>query len=340
MSIVLVTGVAGFLGSHVADHLIAAGHTVVGIDNLSGGVELNVPPGVRFIRMDVRDEGAVARLFGHIKIEAVIHCAAFAAEVLSHNCRIYTYQSIVLGSAVLVNAAVNHGVKVFVAMSSIGVYGHQVPPFVESVPPSPIDPYGIAKATMEADIKAAREQFGLNYVIFRPHNIIGTRQNLADKTRNVASIFIRQALSGQSFSIFGDGNQSRGFSPVKKVASIIAASVDRPGVWNQTFNVGGDRVMTVMRLAYTVAQKAGVDVNVDLLPARNEVVHAHSLHDKVKEAFPDLANADESIEDTILEMITEARKADLPPMAALPRIEIQKNLPDVWKSQPSPAKSS
>lgn len=333
MKIILVTGVAGFLGSHVADHLLRAGHTVVGIDNLQGGYEENVPPGVRFFKMDIRDQSAVNRLFSHIKFKAVIHCAAFAAENLSHNCRIHTYQSVVLGSAVMVNAAINHGVEVFVSMSSIAIYGHQTPPFSEKTPAFPCDPYGAARTCMEADLRAATAQFGMPHLIFRPHNIIGVRQNIADRTRNVASIFVRQALTKRPFTIFGDGQQTRGFSPVSKVASIIAASVDRPETWNNTLNIGGDRVMSVMRLACVVAERAGVDVEVQYFPERNEAKHAHSDHTEVKRVFGDLAEAPESIEDTIGEMIDEARRIPMRPLLPLPGIEIQKNLNPAWTSQ-------
>lgn len=334
MKTILVSGGAGFIGSHIAEALLRAGHRVVILDNLQGGDERNVPHGANFIFGDITDEACVARIFEHIRIHAVVHGAAFASENLSNHVGLHTHRSIVIGTQVLLNAAVNHGCEAFVNLSSIAVYGEQIPPFVESVPPTPLDFYGAAKACAESCVKAATLHFGMPHVIFRPHNVIGTKQSLADSTRNVASIFIRQALSGKSFTVFGDGNQTRAFSPVSKVAAIIAASVDRPSTWNQTFNVGGDRVMTVMRLAYVVAEKAGVDVNVDLLPARKEVAHAHSYHEAVRLAFPDLAELPESIEETIAEMIAEAKLRPLPKVKRLPRIEVAKNLNPAWTFQP------
>lgn len=338
MKTILVTGGAGFLGSHIAERFIANGHRVVILDNLIGGEECNVPKEANFIFGDVTDESRVVHLFGKIHFDAVVHCAAFAAENLSHNCRLHTHRSIVIGSGILVNAAVNTDCELFVSMSSIAVYGDRKPPFVESDPLLPCDPYGAAKACMEYDLRGASKNFGMNHLIFRPHNIIGTRQSLADATRNVASIFIRQALSAQPLTIFGNGEQTRAFSPVSKVAAIIAASVDRPDTWNRTFNVGGDSVMSVNRLAYVVCEKCGLEeVNPVYLPARNEVMHAHSSHDAVKQAFPDLAELPESIEDTVVEMIAEAKKAPLPKLRRLPRIEVFKNLPEIWKAQPSRA---
>lgn len=327
---VLVTGVAGFLGSHVAEQLIKNGCEVIGIDNLCGGYAENIPEDVTWFQIDITDEAAVGRLFGHVKFDAIVHCAAFAAENLSHNCRVHAYRSVVIGSAILVNAAVNHGVGVFVSMSSIAVYGSNPPPFRESTILRPCDPYGAAKACMEADLQAAHKQFGLNYVIFRPHNIIGVRQSLADSTRNVASIFIRQAITGKPLTIFGDGEQTRAFSPVGRVARIIAASVSRRETWNCIYNVGGDDVMTVNELAHMVIDKAQKTFHVLKLPARNEVKHAHSDHAMVREAFPDLAAYGASIEETIAEMVEEVRGKPLNDIRPLPHIEIEKNLPEVW----------
>ncbi len=234
------------------------------------------------------------------------------------------------GSATLVNAAINHGVKLFVSMSSIAVYGEQEPPFTEETYPVPADPYGAAKLCMEHDLKAAHKNFGLNYVIFRPHNIIGTRQSLADSTRNVASIFIRQALSGQPFTIFGDGEQTRAFSPVSQVAAIIAESVDDSSTWNQTYNVGGDTPYTVNWLASMVHLLSETTTGRKYLPARNEAKHAHSSHEKVKRAFPSAALKGEDIGDCLKGMIEEARKRPLPAIKPLPRIEIQQNLNPAW----------
>ncbi len=325
---VLVTGIAGFLGSHCAQRLDAAGHIITGVDNFSGGTEANIPGGCRWGERDICDENDINDAFALWKPDAIVHCAAFASENLSHHCRLHTYRSIVQGSATLVNAAVNHGVKLFVSMSSIAVYGHQPAPFREDDYAIPQDAYGVAKLAMEGDLKSAHSYFGLNYVIFRPHNIIGTRQSLADSTRNVASIFIRQALSEKPLTIFGDGLQTRAFSPVSHVASIIAASVDRPWTWNETYTVGGDRPMYVADLAEMVSRLCGVRHRVENLPERKEAKHACSVHAKVAKAFH--IDGTESIESCLSEMIAEARKNPLPEIKPLPRIEIAANLNPAW----------
>lgn len=334
MKTILVTGIGGFLGSHCAEHLLRAGHRVIGLDDLSGGTISNIPPGVIFYKGDICDEAAVNRLFAHHKIDAIVHCAAFASENLSHNCRLHTYRSIVMGSATLVNAAVNHGVELFVNMSSIAVYGPWNPPFSEQdTPMRSRDPYGSAKGCVEHDMIAAEEMFGLKTVTFRPHNIIGTRQSLADSTRNVASIFIRQALTGKPLTIFGSGTQTRAWSPVSHVAKIIAACVDRPDTWSNTYNIGGEQVITVFDLANIVCELAEVPPDFQFLPERNEAKHAHSRHERVQKAFPDMAHGEESIPHCIADMIVEARSRPLPPVQALPRIEINSKLNPAWTHQ-------
>lgn len=329
MKTVLVTGIAGFLGSHVAERLIELGYKVCGIDSLEGGYESNVPAGAKFIKMDICDDEQVARLFYHLKPDFVIHCAAFAAENLSHNCRLHTYRSVVIGSANLVNAAINNQVRLFVSMSSIAVYGHQQPPFSEATTPMPMDPYGAAKLCMERDLIAARDFHGLNYIIFRPHNIIGTRQSLADSTRNVASIFIRQALRGNPVTVYGDGKQTRAFSPVSYVARVIVASLARESAWNRIFNIGGDRTMEVLWLAHMIIAKCASKSAAVHLPERREAKHASSDHSLVKQVFPDIEPG-ESIEDCIGAMIFEARKHRMPDMKPLPRIEVSANLNPAW----------
>lgn len=334
MKTILITGIGGFLGSHIAEQLIRNGHMPVGIDNLSGGTKGNVPSGSHFIEVDVCDEAAVNRIFSHIKFDGIVHCAAFASENLSHNCALHTTRSIVVGTATMMNAAVNHDVELFINLSSIAVYGHARPPFSEQdTPQLPCDPYGAAKVCAEHMMTSAERNFGINTVTFRPHNIIGVRQSLSDRTRNVASIFIRQALLNKPLTIYGDGRQTRSWSPVSHVAKVIAACVDRPTTWRNTYNIGGERSMQVWDLANIVCDLCGVDREFEFLPERNEVKHAQSSHERVARNFPDLMDNQESIESCLMDMIAEARKNPLPPVQNLPRIEIQKNLNPAWTSQ-------
>ena len=171
------------MGSHIADELLKLGHSVVALDDLSGGFEDNVPVGAEFVRGSVTDYEMVDRLFDKHHFDYVFHLAAYAAEGLSHFIKRFNYTNNVVGSVNLINAAVNHGVKCFVFTSSIAVYGAAQLPMTEDMIPQPEDSYGIAKYAVELDLKASHEMFGLNYIIFRPHNVYGERRNIGDKVQ-------------------------------------------------------------------------------------------------------------------------------------------------------------
>ncbi len=226
--ITLITGGAGFIGSHVARHCLALGHEVTVLDDLSGGFADQVPAGARFVRGSVTDPALVQRLFEEQSFTYVYHLAAYAAEGLSHFIRRFNYTNNLVGSVTLINEAVKHGVKCFVFTSSIAVYGANQLPMREDLTPQPEDPYGIAKYAVELDLHAAHEMFGLDYVIFRPHNVYGENQNIGDRYRNVIGIFMNQIMQGQPLTIFGDGEQTRAFSYIDDVAPTIANSVNVP----------------------------------------------------------------------------------------------------------------
>src|SRR5712692_4831885 len=249
----LVTGGAGFIGSHVADELLQAGHAVVALDDLSGGFEDNVPNGASFVRGSILDHELIDRLFSQFHFTYVYHLAAYAAEGLSHFIKRFNYNNNLIGSINLINASVNHGVKCFVFTSSIAVYGAGQSPMNESMTPIPEDPYGIAKLAVEQELRVTHEMFGLDYVIFRPHNVYGERQNIGDRYRNVVGIFMNQLLKGEPMTIFGDGEQERAFTHINDVAPVIAESINFPEARNQIFNVGADVPFSVNSLAETVS---------------------------------------------------------------------------------------
>src|SRR5205085_459506 len=161
--------------------LIQRGLSVVALDDLSGGFRDNVNAKAQFIEGSVTDAGLIDKLFSKHKFDHVFHLAAYAAEGLSHFIRRYNYENNLLGSMTLINASVNHNVKCFVFTSSIAVYGKNQLPMTEELVPQPEDPYGISKYAVELDLRAAHEMFGLNYIVFRPHNVYGERQNIADR---------------------------------------------------------------------------------------------------------------------------------------------------------------
>ncbi|MGD0251118.1 MAG: NAD-dependent epimerase/dehydratase family protein [Verrucomicrobiota bacterium] len=326
---VLVTGAAGFIGSHVCAHLLRQGHRVLGLDDLSGGFRDQVPDGVEFVEGSVTEPALVQKLFARHQFEHVFHLAAYAAEGLSHFIKCFNYTNNLLGSVNLINAAVNHDVKCFVFTSSIAVYGRNQLPMAEELVPQPEDPYGIAKYAVELDLREAHEMFGLNHVIFRPHNVYGENQNLGDRYRNVIGIFMNQIMQGQPMTIFGDGKQTRAFSYIDDVAPVIAASIARPACYNQIFNVGADKAYSVAELAHVVARAMGAKPVARHLDARNEVVHAYSAHEKVRKYFGDLIQ-NVSLEDGVNRMAAWAKKTGARQGKPFAGVEVRKNMPPSW----------
>ena len=199
----------------MAKYLIGKGHNVFGIDNLSGGYIENVPKEASFYPVDLLNHATVEDIIKDNNINIIYHFAAYAAVGLSPFIRRFNYQNNILASVNLINASIKSNVDKFIFASSMDVYGAQEPPFTEDMTPLPLDPYGIAKYAIELDLQNAYNQFGLDYTIVRPHNIIGPHQNIWDRYRNVAGIWIRQAMAGDSLTIYGDGQQRRAFSDVK-----------------------------------------------------------------------------------------------------------------------------
>jgi len=336
----LVTGAGGFIGSHVCDHLLARGHTVVAMDDLSGGYRENVPAGCEFIEGSVNDAALVDRLFAKHRFTYVYHLAAYAAEGLSPFIRGFNYQNNLLGSITLINASVNTGtVKCFVFTSSLAVYGSGQVPMREDMVPMPEDPYGIAKFAVELDLAQAHAMFGLPYVVFRPHNVYGERQNIADRYRNVIGIFMNQAMRGEPMSVFGDGLQTRAFSYISDVAPIIAAAPERPKAYQRVINVGADQPYTILEMAQTVARAMGVDPKVTHLEARHEVKHAWTTHDVCEELFGDL-RTNVGLEEGIRRMAAWAKAAGQREPSRFEKIEISRGLYSFWQQEAETARKA
>jgi UDP-glucose 4-epimerase len=336
----LVTGAAGFIGSHVVDALLAEGHDVVALDDLSGGSIENVNAAATWIQASVVDSETITRLCERERFTYVFHLAAYAAEGLSHFIRQYNYTNNVLGSINLINAAIRTDIECFVYTSSIAVYGAGQLPMIEATVPQPEDPYGIAKYAVELDLKAAHELFGLDSVIFRPHNVYGERQNIGDRFRNVVGIFMNQAMRGEPFSIFGDGSQTRAFSYIAAVAPAIAKSVEIEAARNEIFNVGADRAYTVMEIAQEVASAMGVPLEVDHHPARREVVHAYSSHEKVRRIFGGALEEEVPLVEGIARMAAWAKAVGSRPTPRFTHLEISRNLPPSWQTWASGSERS
>jgi UDP-glucose 4-epimerase len=324
----LVTGGAGFMGSHVAEHLLTMGHDVVVLDDLSGGFRENVPARATFVKGSILDHNLVGRLFDRHSFDYVYHLAAYAAEGLSHFIKRFNYNNNLIGSVNLINAAVNHNVKRFVFTSSIAVYGAGQSPMSEDMIPVPEDSYGIAKLAVEQELRVSHEMFGLDYVIFRPHNVYGERQNIGDRYRNVVGIFMNQLLKGEPMTIFGDGTQQRAFTHIDDIAPILAKAGELAEARNQMFNVGADIPYAVNELAEIVAQEMGYPCEVKHFDARNEVKVAFSDHSKAESIFGMTNNT--SLRDGIAKMASWVRKHGARESNIFDGVEIKKNMPPSW----------
>ena len=324
----LVTGGAGFIGTHVTHELLKLGHKVVVLDDLSGGFKENIPTQAVFVNGSITDHELLSKLFSENKFDHVYHLGAYAAEGLSHFIRRFNYTNNLIGSVNLINESIKHKVKCFVFTSSIAVYGNSKPPMREDMVPMPEDPYGIAKFAVEQDLKAAHEMFGLNYVIFRPHNVYGEYQNIGDRYRNVVGIFMNQLMMKKPLTVFGDGKQTRAFSYIGDIVPAIANSVNNKEAYQQVFNIGADKEYTVTELANATIQAMGMKGEIRYLDARNELMHAYADHAKAKKVFG-LKNSI-SLEEGLKKMADWAKKVGIRKSERFKAIELTEKLPAVW----------
>lgn len=331
----LVTGGAGFIGCHVAAHLLKMGHKVIVLDDLSGGFRENVPAGATFIPGSIEDRPLLERIFADASPDYLYHLAAYAAEGLSHFIKRFNYSNNLIGSVNLINASVNHGVKRLVFTSSIAVYGEGQTPMSEDMLPVPEDPYGIAKLAVEQELRVSQRMFGLDYVIFRPHNVYGENQNIGDRYRNVVGIFMNQLLRGEPMTIFGDGTQQRAFTHISDVAPVIAESVNFPAARNQVFNVGADQPFTVNELARVVAGAMDLPLRVEHLAPRSEVKIAFSDHSRAERVFG--IRQKTPLKEGTRRMAEWVGKHGARESKSFEDLEITKNLPESW-ARPSEGK--
>jgi UDP-glucose 4-epimerase len=312
----LITGIAGFLGSHLADKFIAQGHEVIGVDNLIGGYMTSVPYGVKFYEYDCGNLEAMNRIMEDVDV--VYHCACTAYEGLSVFSPSLIVDNTVGITASILSAAISNNVKRFVYCSSMARYGHGEPPFKETDETKPQDPYGIAKVASEQLVKNLCETHGMEYVIAVPHNIIGPRQKYDDPFRNVASIMANMMLQGRQPFIYGDGEQKRCFSFISDVVEPLSlmATGDFSG---QIINVGPDEeFVTINRLAEVLAEIINFDLHPNYVAQRPcEVKLATCSSDKARRLLgystkTDFRTGLESILDYINKNGTKLFKYHLP----------------------------
>ena len=273
---ILITGVAGLIGSRLSSWIIEnTGHKVVGVDNLSGGYIENIDNRIEFHNLDLMEDfEKIDDLFRKNNFDIVYHLAAYAAEGLSPFIRVFNYRNNLLASANLINNSIKYNVERFIFTSSMAVYGNQQePPFSEDLSPSPIDPYGIAKYSVEQDLKVGLQQHGLKYTIIRPHNVYGKNQNIWDRYRNVLGIWMYQIMNNQQPTIFGDGQQTRAFSYIDDVLEPMWLASQSEKCIGETINLGGIKNYSINEAAEIVIKVTGTDLKPIHLEERHEAKH-------------------------------------------------------------------
>ena len=279
---ILITGVAGLLGSRLADWIIENKDDVkvIGIDDLSGGYINNVNPEVTFYESNIIGD-EIKDIFLTHKIDYVFHFAAYAAEGLSPFIRGYNYDNNLKSTALIVNECIKHNVKRLVFTSTLAVYGHGYGGiFDEKQQQAPIDPYGVAKYACEMDIQIAGEQHGLDWTIIRPHNVYGVKQNIWDKYRNVLGIWMYQHLNGEPMTIFGDGEQTRAFSFIDDSIEPLWNAAVKPDASKEIINLGGIEEVSINEANKILCKVIGEDTQTIHLEGRHEVKHSIPTYQK------------------------------------------------------------
>ena len=279
---ILITGVAGFLGSHLAEQLSKMNHSVVGIDNMIGGYRDNVPKNIEFHEIDCCELNKIKEIIKGVDV--VYHCAATAHEGLSVFSPYEITKNNYLASISVFTAAVNEKVKRIIFCSSMARYGDQKTPFTEDMKPKPVDPYAISKVAAEEVLANLCELNGIEWVIAVPHNIIGPRQKYDDPFRNVISIMLNRMLQSKAPIIYGDGKQKRCFSYIDDCLSCMIPMLDQKNLNKQIINIGPDEeFVTINKVAEICTNLTGVNLKPIYKKDRpSEVKHATCSADKAR----------------------------------------------------------
>jgi len=329
---ILITGVAGFLGSHLAERLAKMNHKVVGIDNMIGGYRDNVPKNIEFHEIDCCNLNKVKHVMKDVDV--VYHCAATAHEGLSVFSPYEITKNNYLASISIFTAAVNEKVKRIIFCSSMARYGDQKTPFTEKMKPHPVDPYAISKVAAEEVLANLCELNGIEWVIAVPHNIIGPRQKYDDPFRNVISIMINRMLQGKAPIIYGDGKQKRCFSYIDDCLSCMIPMLDQKNLNREIINIGPDEeFVTINKVAEICSNLTGVNLEPIFKKDRpREVKHALCSSDKARKLLNYKTKI--SLEEGIKKTYDYIKKRGTRPFDYNIELEITNELtPETWKNK-------
>ena len=328
---ILITGVAGLLGSRLADWIIDnTKHEVIGIDDLSGGYLEHVNNSMQFYELNLINLHDLTGIFNRERPDIVYHFAAYAAEGLSPFIRKHNYENNLIASINLITCSIQYDIKRFVFASSMSVYGNKYkPPFHEDLLQAPIDPYAIAKYSVEQDLKVAYDQHGLKYTIVRPHNFYGINQNIWDKYRNVLGIWMYQIINNEPPTIFGDGDQIRAFSYVDDSITPFWNASQNDECIGEIINLGGIKECSIKEACSILISVTNSKLTPVYLEPRHESKYAWSTWEKSVDLLDFQHNID--LEDGLLRMWEWALKQPNRPRFIWPSYELDKGLYEYWK---------
>lgn len=330
MAKIMCTGVAGFIGSHVQDALIKKGHTVIGIDNMSGGFWRNINPETTFEPIELCDSHSVERIFKKYKPEIVYHLAADATEGRSQFTPLSATRNNLLASVNTFTSAIRNGAKKIIFTSSMSVYGDQKPPFDESMETRPVDVYGVNKAATEKILQILCEVHGVDWLILRPHNVFGERQNIRDAYRNVVGIFMNRIMHHKSPLIYGDGKQVRSFTYIDNITPCFIKALD---VSKKIINIGPIETQTINHLSQVILTAFDSPLRSESVADRpREVKYAHCTND---EAIKYLGYKTKvSFEEGIKRMVKWAKELGPQEMVYLDNLElVNSKTPITWQER-------
>lgn len=280
---VLVTGGAGFIGSHVVDRLVSTEYEILVIDNLFTGKIENLQPHIKkgrinFLRGDIRDGSFVQDSVQGV--DAIIHLAAIASVPFSVENPVLTNEVNVNGTLNLLRAAVKNDVKKFLFVSSCAVYGDpKYLPIDEKHSLQPLSPYAASKVAVEYYCRAFTRTYGLETVILRLFNVYGSRQREDDSYSGVITVFMKKLIREEPLTVYGDGEQTRDFVHVNDVSEAVLLALEHKSGDNEVFNVGSGRETSVNRLAELLIKISG---------RKPEVVYEEARPGDVKRSCADI----------------------------------------------------
>lgn len=339
---ILVTGSAGFMGCHLYDYLFKRfrdKYEIYGVDDLSGGFLRNVSQKKYFTKLDLRNRKKTSSYIEKLKPEIIFHFAADATEGRSQFTPFSALDRNLAAYMNILIPAIKNGMQKMVLISSMSVYGKQQTPFQESMTPMPEDIYGISKSAMEQITKVMSSVYGFKYLIFRPHNVYGPKQNLSDPYRNVIGIFINCLLQNKKFYIYGDGKQKRAFSYIDDITPVIAKTAVGGKIENEIFNIGSDEIISLNQLADIVLKKFfngefPEKLKPQYLPSRpQEVKYAFCNHDKIRKMLK-YNKAETKLNVGIRRTIEWARSISPQKFEYLDSLELgHKDIPKTWSKK-------